>query len=90
MFGVDDIFAMCLIKYLKDKAIDHITLGRFEDAYEKLPDKRKRPGPKLRRVISAMRSGQARDIRDEIKSLTDECLDIPECYELGMALANLL
>eukprot|EP00241_Pyramimonas_parkeae_P009231 CAMPEP_0114239898 /NCGR_PEP_ID=MMETSP0058-20121206/8724_1 /TAXON_ID=36894 /ORGANISM="Pyramimonas parkeae, CCMP726" /LENGTH=90 /DNA_ID=CAMNT_0001352147 /DNA_START=668 /DNA_END=940 /DNA_ORIENTATION=+ len=90
MFGVDDIIAMCVIKYLKNKAIDHYTLGKFEDAYENLPDKRRRPGPKLRRVISAMKSGLASDIRDEIKSLTDDCLDLPEYYELGMAMANLL
>ena len=38
---------------LFSEAVDYHTLAKFEQQYEALPDKRRRPGPKLRKVHRA-------------------------------------
>jgi hypothetical protein len=73
------------IKWLAGKAVDYATLGAIKDAYNRLPDKRRRPGPKLRRLIHMLESGAAREVRAELKDISEECLssNVSELIQLG-------
>lgn len=65
------------VAVVKHKAItgfvDHVTLGRFKKAYNSLEDKRRRPGPRMRKLIEQIDDGTPFDeVREEIKDmLTD-------------------
>jgi ADP-ribosylglycohydrolase len=78
------MIAVALVKkYLMHKAIDYAMLQRFKDEYQRLPDKRRRPGPKLRRIIQLMEDGASGGmIREEIKELYDEVSDSPDLSDL--------
>uniref|UniRef100_A0A061S3F5 Uncharacterized protein n=1 Tax=Tetraselmis sp. GSL018 TaxID=582737 RepID=A0A061S3F5_9CHLO len=80
-----------ILGWLKNRYIDWATLNRFKAEYDSLPDKRRRPGPKLRKAIRALESGSAEDARDTIKELSDELLDIGGGWlRIGEALAEAL
>jgi hypothetical protein len=80
-------------KMVINKQVDRYMLQQFIDQYERLPDKRRRPGPKLRKVISVLQSGEMEMARDELKELAHECLGLnaePEWLEVGQMLLNML
>jgi hypothetical protein len=82
-----------ITKMVVNKQIDHMLLQQFVDAYERLPDKRRSPGPKLRKVIAVLKSSEVGQARAELKSFARECMgltDEPGLLDLGVELLNML
>eukprot|EP00983_Pelagomonas_calceolata_P113278 1159967-Pelagomonas_calceolata.AAC.5 len=53
--------------------IDWHTLNKLKAEYEKLPDKRKKPGPAFRKFIRRCEQGE--NVREAAKELAKECAD---------------
>eukprot|EP00741_Cyanophora_paradoxa_P004639 tig00000821_g4502.t1 len=72
--------------------IDYATLKQYEEEYEALKDKRKRPGPQLRKVLTLLRSGEAEQARKLLKEMGGEFAEsrIEDAVEAGMELLDLL
>jgi hypothetical protein len=82
-----------LAKMVINKQVDYAMLQQFKEQYEQLPDKRRRPGPKLRRVIAMLESGEMSMARDELKSFAHECCGLnegPGWLELGQDILSML
>ena len=59
-------------------------LGQFEAQYAALPDKRRKPGPKLRKIINMMKDGApGGEVRKVAKELYDEMSDAPDLFDFA-------
>lgn len=101
VFVVDDVIILTFIaermltyvgKQVVSAAIDHHTLNVFKDKYEQLKDKRRRPGPTLRKVISLLEDGNVREAREVMKMAGKELVDcgVSELANAGRAILDAL
>ena len=101
VFVVDDVIILTFLaerlvtyvgKQLVTAAIDHHTLNVFKDKYEQMKDKRRRPGPTLRKVIDLLERGDVSAARAVMKEAGKELVDcgVSDLAEAGRTILETL